>query len=872
MSNKVATITKNEGRCSFSRKALSAFMAVLLAFFMMPMVPAESAHAADPGAEFAGSHYGMTVPEGANGYELTYTGDAVAFGFEHITAQGTTQAYEEGDYLVRYFHDTNNDGVLSVGDERATGAYGIDAPTAVGTYFAVAIYNSAENLKHFPSGAIADGFEGGYFIAVKFDVVPRSIDEAFVYEVNPKNAQDFSDTEFTYNGKPIELGVAIGTDKLDSGKDADYTVSVNGKAVQPTAEGNFKLTADATDAGSYTVVITGKSGYFGKDQQVTRTVTVNKLDLSAAEFFTPNQQAGHAWIDGTTCWDITTADGVSLQDLADGQNLVINQFNYVDPVENADHGVGDGVYQKFDGNPTQAPAAGSYEFRVYATGGNQNVTGERVYSVDVVNEVVNKAFYGGKDLLDELDGEVFFGDEWAYNAGAVTMQRKGAPFNGFTATLTNAAGEVVAAPTAAGKYVLTLQVSVPDNYSVGGTVRAEFLYYAGEIDGSTLEVLSTIHGVNVPMGTTFPVQYTGDAVVPAITVKAGDTTLVPGADYTVEYTNEEGAIVDSMVDAGLYTVTVKLSDQYVFSNEGAANYAFKVQIDPRGLEALTVVVPEGAEGLLYTGEAITPQISGMYTTADGIIKTIILDPSWYELHGLSYKADGKEYFEPCDEINGVGEYMVNVVPTAECANYTWGQDVYTVHAFVVENANFLDVASDAWYAAEVAKAKALGYVDGMGNNLFFPDAKMTREQFAQVVYNMAGEPEVANGGVFGTYPTKFTDVSETSWSAKAISWASEAGIVAGTSETTFDPQGNVTREQIALMLYNYAANGADADLAALDTFADGDMVSAWAEKAVAWAVENGYMAGKDGNVLDPQGTATRAEIAALAVRVQPEAL
>ena len=154
----------------------------------------------------------------------------------------------------------------------------------------------------------------------------------------------------------------------------------------------------------------------------------------------------------------------------------------------------------------------------------------------------------------------------------------------------------------------------------------------------------------------------------------------------------------------------------------------------------------------------------------------------------------------------------------------------------------------------------------MGNKLFFPEAQMTRAQFAQVLYNMAGEPAWAPD----THPTQFSDVTADAWYAKAVSWAVEAGVVKGTSETTFDPEGSITREQIATMLYRYAANGAEADASALDTFVDGGQVSDWAETAMAWAVENGHMNGKGANDLQPQATATRAEVAALSVRVQPE--
>ena len=92
----------------------------------------------------------------------------------------------------------------------------------------------------------------------------------------------------------------------------------------------------------------------------------------------------------------------------------------------------------------------------------------------------------------------------------------------------------------------------------------------------------------------------------------------------------------------------------------------------------------------------------------------------------------------------------------------------------------------------------------------------------------------------------------------------------GVSDTEFEPEGKITREQIATMLYRYAGNGAQADLAVLDQFADAESVSGWAETAMAWAVEEGHMNGRGGDGLQPQGNATRAEVAALSVRVQPE--
>jgi hypothetical protein len=184
--------------------------------------------------------------------------------------------------------------------------------------------------------------------------------------------------------------------------------------------------------------------------------------------------------------------------------------------------------------------------------------------------------------------------------------------------------------------------------------------------------------------------------------------------------------------------------------------------------------------------------------------------------------------------------------------------------YLLEERPFSDVAPGDWFAADVERAYELGYVGGVGGGLFEPGRAMTRAEFAAVVYKMAGMPPAAGA------PGRFADIPAGHWSEAAVSWASSAGVVSGTGDGLFGPDGEVTREQIATMLYRYAGDGAQADPSVLDGFSDGGQASDWARSALAWAVERGYLKGKDNGSLDPKGTATRAEIATIAVRVQPE--
>lgn len=169
---------------------------------------------------------------------------------------------------------------------------------------------------------------------------------------------------------------------------------------------------------------------------------------------------------------------------------------------------------------------------------------------------------------------------------------------------------------------------------------------------------------------------------------------------------------------------------------------------------------------------------------------------------------------------------------------------------------FLDVEQSAWYYPAVQAVYEKGLFSGMTETEFFPDAGMSRAMLVMVLYRLAGMPAVS-----GQMP--FADVDLDSWYGKAVLWAVQAGIVSGISETMFAPDAQVTREQIAVMLYHYAElNNADMNvLEDIDGFTDAGRVSAWAVAAVQWATEKNLLRGRENGILDPLGNATRAEVA-----------
>ncbi len=150
---------------------------------------------------------------------------------------------------------------------------------------------------------------------------------------------------------------------------------------------------------------------------------------------------------------------------------------------------------------------------------------------------------------------------------------------------------------------------------------------------------------------------------------------------------------------------------------------------------------------------------------------------------------------------------------------------------------------------------------GMTSTLFGPNVVLSRGQFAVVVYRMAGNPPAPAG-------TPYPDVKATDWYADAASWTNAAAIITGYKDGRFGAADDITREQIAVILYRFANffgidTGVQADLS---KYPDASRISSWAKAAMEWAVGSGLITGKGGKLLDPTGTAKRVECAAMVTR------
>lgn len=174
---------------------------------------------------------------------------------------------------------------------------------------------------------------------------------------------------------------------------------------------------------------------------------------------------------------------------------------------------------------------------------------------------------------------------------------------------------------------------------------------------------------------------------------------------------------------------------------------------------------------------------------------------------------------------------------------------------------FTDVPETMWYYDSVYYVYAHGLMNGTAATLFSPGNPTTRGMLVTILYRMEGNPQGAGWG-------PFTDVTPGAYYAQPIAWAAWNGIVNGITSTTFAPDRNVTREQMAAILYRYTA-WKEWDVSQqgnLFQFTDWQKVQAYARTPLAWAVASGLIQGKENQRLDPGGPATRAEVATILQR------
>lgn len=294
---------------------------------------------------------------------------------------------------------------------------------------------------------------------------------------------------------------------------------------------------------------------------------------------------------------------------------------------------------------------------------------------------------------------------------------------------------------------------------------------------------------------------------------------------------------------------------------------------------LVEIVVDGADAFTigYTGtdfSAVTKEIAAAFRNATHVVFELPEEGTLYynynAINNYSHavRANYAYYLNPTSR----DEYDLDDVFFVPAAGQTKATIRFTVYngrtkldsssvTFSVKGKTASSVFTDvtyantgSWSADAVDFMNANGLLYGTGKNRFNPTGTMTRGDLVLILYRMAGQPSVS--GV----KNPFTDVKSSDYYYKAVLWAYANNVVNGTGRSTFSPKENVTREQLAAILYRYS--GAPATSSRLTAFTDAGRVSSYAADAMKWAVGAGIITG-NGNKLDPQGSATRAQVAAM---------
>lgn len=251
------------------------------------------------------------------------------------------------------------------------------------------------------------------------------------------------------------------------------------------------------------------------------------------------------------------------------------------------------------------------------------------------------------------------------------------------------------------------------------------------------------------------------------------------------------------------------------------------------------------------GEAFNPEETYTIVTND------FMGAGGDTYYAFKAASSGYDSGVPLDEV--VMDYITSelkgVVSQAQ-----YGETDNRIHTI-----SYNDVKAGDWYANAVNYVTLTGLMNGTGDG-FSPNLAINRGMMVTVLYRMAGSPEV-------TAENPFTDVPADTWYTDAVIWASENGITAGTSETTFSPTNSLTREQLATFFYRFAdfENPDPIEITGdLSGFSDADQVASYATDAMKWAIGEGLISGTTETTLSPKATATRAQVATILMRYTAE--
>ena len=799
------------------------------------------------------TQFGSAKVYGSLNTALGYTGDRAQIAVAQMTIDGSTPINVTGNDFEQDFVEADAKGkpTDTVTDASLPGTYFVRVKAVGGTY----------------AGGVA---------YVKFTVSGASVDFSTATWAFSHTSNSTTVNEFTYDAENVTVA------SLTATIDSKSVTLIEGRdyKVEYAAQGSTKFSADApANVGKYTARVTGLGAYAG-NESATEDFEISKLDIDALvkADVAPVVVAGDEELP-------------SVPTLVKGSAKLAAFFEY--KYSNSDReDAANGVTKTY--MPVLTLTEAAYNSGNFIGRPDTSATFE-VYKAKNAVEFT----YDGKPLTDL---------EFVLADGHFDVSKLKAVYtdaNGKTKTKTMTTGQLRGNFAAAGNTAGTYTLSVADLFSVdasgnfvsgvdfGGSQTFTVTNYTDALDGDASIYLS-YKGTPV---TSVEKTYDGKDAQRDIAVAVKDANGNDISDFTVTYTDADGKPVSTLFDAGEYTAKVSVPG-YKLTNDTFKVTVKKLQVKQVAIAKLgdTVInstgaafevkpgnfsdqTPltgvDGAYQLAYTGSDLNP----LFVYTDGS-KDADGDLRWFELDGavaegvadIQVTKDGKTVNKVIDR--GAYTLTVKANEAVNAKNAEFSAEPYT---FTVAKAAavFSDVKPGAWYYDGVNTAYKNWYVNGLGGTKAFgPERTITRADAVGILYNMAGGDLTHSDADFsykadGGYETGFSDVDGNEYFARALAWAKKAGVANG-NEGKFNPYADLTREEFAAFLSNYAKfmgryEAVSED--ALSSLSDGASVSAWAKDACNWAVSNKVM-GKGGSLSASQKI-TRAEVACMAVSWQP---
>lgn len=424
--------------------------------------------------------------------------------------------------------------------------------------------------------------------------------------------------------------------------------------------------------------------------------------------------------------------------------------------------------------------------------------------------------------------KVYNGQEAAYTGTAVaSVDGKAVEVSGFTFTWKDSDGKVLgSAPVNAGSYTLEIAVADSDPRYVGTAPAINFAITPATVT-ITVDDKSAFVGEDMPEFT-----YTVSGLAAGESL-AANPTITCNADM-----DEQGEYAITAAGAAV-PATGNYNSEIVYVNGILTVSRRPVNVGP----TYDIEIANSENGSVD---------ASLSNASEGSVITLTVTPDdGYKLGSITVTDENGD--------------EVSVRRSGNSYRFTMPDSAVRVSARFVRDTGalpFNDMNTGDWFYDYVEYVYENGIMDGVDSGVFSPNTATTRGMVVTILYRLAGEPTVRGGN-------DFADVAENTWYTDPVAWASNAGIVNGTSAATFSPDAPVTREQFAAMLYRYMDYiGEDVSASAnLSRYADASSVSPYAEGAMSWAVAEGIINGRTATTLEPAGNCTRAEVAAMIARV-----